>query len=230
MPFLFVDYDQGAGGEYFCANLSRSQQCNKLNSISFSNGRTKVIDVFHQEFLKNTPMPKYVSSHPTLYDVVPSHRSLQLATELLGKIFSIRIANPSDDQYWKYLKTQQIKKTQLSPPPSGAHFIGELEMLSRSTDNKDWIKKVKQGMDGASIILISKGIEPTEENKQKWLNDLTSTRQDEPLFNYDLIIPYEDLFINTNRIKQQIKEVFNIDILDNWLEKYKLDYDNYTTS
>ena len=40
MPFLFVDYDQGAGGEYFCANLSRSPQCTEMKNVLFGNGRT----------------------------------------------------------------------------------------------------------------------------------------------------------------------------------------------
>lgn len=229
MPFLFVDYDQGAGGEYFCANLSRSPQCNKIEYITFPNKRTKVIDIFDQEFLKKVPLPEYKEPHPTLFDVVPAHRTLPLAQDLLGKIHSIRIANPSDDRYWKYLKNQQITKTQLAPQPTGQHFIGELKMLLRSTKNSDWIKKVKNGMDGTSIILHSMGIEPTEENKQKYINDLVNTRYEEPIFNYDLVIPYEDLFNNTDKIKNSIKNVFNIDILDNWLDKYKIDYDNHTT-
>ena len=58
MPFLFVDYDSGAGGEFFCEQLSQSKQCIKLTSKKYESGRTKVFDRFDQEFLKpNAPEP-----------------------------------------------------------------------------------------------------------------------------------------------------------------------------
>jgi hypothetical protein len=227
MPFLFVDYDQGAGGEYFCAKLSRSFQCRELGSITFQNARTKIIDLFGQEFLKTVPQPKYLEAHPTLFDLVPAHRTSILAKELLGNISSIRIANPSDEDLWQYLKHQQITKTKLSPMPTDAHLIGEVNMLMRSSSNNDWVRHVRKNMDGLSLILLSKGIEPTEANKKDYIEQLVSFKEPEPDFEYDLIIPYEDLFYNTEQIKINLKNIFNISINDNWLDKYKQDYDAY---
>jgi hypothetical protein len=229
MPFLFVDYDQGAGGEYFCAKLSHSVQCRKLDSITFQNTRTKIVDLFGQEFIKTIPQPKYLEAHSTLFDLVPAHRTSALAKELLGNINSIRIANPIDERLWQYLKHQQITKTKLAPMPTDAHFIGEVKMLMRGNSNNDWVRRVRRNMDGLSLILLSKGIEPTEESKKTYIEQLISFKEPEPDFEYDLIIPYEDLFYNTEQIKINLKNIFNISINDNWLDKYKQDYDAYCT-
>lgn len=227
MPFLFVDYDQGAGGEYFCAKLSHSVQCRKLDSITFQNTRTKIVDLFGQEFLKTIPQPKYLEAHPTLFDLVPTHRTSLLAKELLGNINSIRISNPTDESLWQYLKHQQITKTKLAPMPTDAHFVGEVNMLMRGNSNNDWVRRVRRNMDGLSLILLSKGIEPTEESKKTYIDQLMSFKEPEPDFEYDLIIPYEDLFYNTEQIKINLKNIFKISIDDNWLDKYKQDYDAY---
>jgi hypothetical protein len=227
MPFLFVDYDQGAGGEYFCAKLSHSVQCRKLDSITFQNTRTKIVDLFGQEFLKTIPQPKYLEAHPTLFDLVPAHRTSLLAKELLGNINSIRISNPTDESLWQYLKHQQIIKTKLAPMPTDAHFVGEVNMLMRGNSNNDWVRRVRRNMDGLSLILLSKGIEPTEESKKTYINQFMSFKEPEPDFEYDLIIPYEDLFYNTEQIKINLKNIFKISVNDNWLDKYKQDYDAY---
>lgn len=227
MPFLFVDYDQGAGGEYFCANLSRSPQCQPLDYIKLSTNRIKVIDVFDQEFLKTIAQPQKVVPNPDLFDIVPAHRTVDLAEELLGKVYSIRIANPKDEQLWQYLKYQQIHKVFLSPLPSGKHLIGEIKMLMRQNASYNWIKSIKKNTDGLSIILLSRGIEPTEENKNQFIRHEIANKMPEPIRNYDLVIPYESLFYNTEQIKQDLKSTFNIDINDNWLAQYKNDYDLY---
>jgi hypothetical protein len=67
MPFLFVDYDQGAGGEFFCAQLSLSSQCVPLQVERFDTGRSKVHDQFGQEFLKAAPNPRYQEPDPDLF-------------------------------------------------------------------------------------------------------------------------------------------------------------------
>ena len=71
MPFLFVDYDQGAGGEFFCESLSQSKQCVKLTSEKYKSERTKVFDQFDQEFLKpNAPQPKFLQSTVDLLSLI----------------------------------------------------------------------------------------------------------------------------------------------------------------
>lgn len=230
MPFLFVDYDQGAGGEFFCANLSRSAQCQLLESTLYTNGRTKIHDVFAQEFLKLRPAVKFTSSHPTLFDIVPTHRYTPVAEQLLGEIRSIRISNPKDDNLWKFLKYQQINKVLLAPVSTGKHFIGELKDWVSGSRNTEWVKKIKRGTDGLSMILLSKGLDPSESNKQDYIKWLFANKLPDPVYRYDLVIPYEDLFFNPESIVTNIKNVFGIEIADNWLNQYKKNYDAYLTA
>jgi len=227
MPFLFVDYDQGAGGESFCQGLSQSAECVTLTGFTNSKSRTKINDVFGQEFLKIIPQPAVITAHTSLYDIVPSHRNTNLAQSILENVYSIRIASPTNNQLWQYLKHQQIEKVLKSQLPSGQHFVGELEMLARATSDKSWIKQVKSSMDNLTLSLLSKGIEPTEENKNKYIQEIISQRDPEPNYKFDLVIPYEDLFYNTSKIKEQIKNVFKITVLGDWLEKYNKDYNAY---
>jgi hypothetical protein len=227
MSFLFVDYDQGAGGEFFCHGLSQSPECVPLTGFQNSKNRTKINDVFGQEFLKIIPQPIVIASDSNLYHLVPSHRNTNLAYKILDNVFSIRIANPRDDDLGQYITYLRIEKVFNSPLPSGSHFIGELEMLARTTPNKNWIKQVKSNMDNLTLILLSKEIEPTNDNKEKYIQELTSIKDPEPNSKFDLIVPYEDLLYNTNKIKEEIKNTFNITVVGDWLEKYKKDYNAY---
>jgi hypothetical protein len=228
MPFLFVDYDQGAGGEFFCAKLSQSTQCVPLPTTLYENGRSKTQDLFGQEFLKPVPTPEYIKSHTELYDLVPAHRSCHIAQAKFGKINTIRIANPAEDSdLWKYLTHQRLKKVLLSRQPEGKYFVGELQVLINKTNNKDFVRRVNKNMDNLTLQMLADNIEPTEENRQQYLAQLL-IQDPEPTFNYDLVIQYSDLFYNTDKIKQQIKQVFNIDITTDWLETYRREYETYT--
>lgn len=229
MPFLFVDYDQGAGGEYFCANLSKSPQCNLLESILTDKNRTKVNDIFEQEFLKLVPRPKKISSG-FLYDVVPTHRHTPLAKQLLDNVVSIRISNPQDPNLLDYLNFQRIHKVVRAPLPSARHFIGELDNLIRVAKNTAWVKNAKISMDYIDLILLTYNIENNEENKIKYIEQHFSSREPEPEFDYTLIIPYEDLFFNIKKIKENLKETFNIDVVGDWLETYKENYNVYLST
>lgn len=228
MPFLFVDYDQGAGGEYFCAELSKSPECVPLDVRRVNNGRTKVSDVFQQEFLKPNPTIRIVDVISDRYTVVPTHQHTKLAHEQLGEIKSIRIAYPIEETYRLFLKTQQINKVILSTEPTSAEFVGLVKILSRSSVNPDFLKKIKFGMDNLSLILLSKGIDPTQESKNKFLEELKQAVPEEPNFDYDLIIPYENLFKCPDLVKSQLQKIFNITITDNWLHSFRLQYDEYT--
>ena len=105
MPFLFVDYDPGAGGEKFCAELSSSDQCEKLTYETYSNGRTKIHDVYSQEFLKPNPSTNLKIPPPSeKYLIVPTHRHTALAKKMLKDIRSIRIQYPTQEYYFDYLK------------------------------------------------------------------------------------------------------------------------------
>jgi hypothetical protein len=229
MSFLFVDYDQGAGGEYFCAQLSRSAECRTLKYLTYTTGRTKINDLFDQEFL--TKFPRDIVKEPlsNLYEIVPTHRHTELATTRLKNIKSLRICNPVDEKMWAYLKHQQIKKVLLACLPSTEHYIGELRMLAREVGSEQWIRQAHITMDNASLIMLARGIELTEENKNTFINEVVGEKLTEPTYNYDLIVPYEDLFFSTARIEQQLLDVFGIQVADNWLAAYRRGYDAYLT-
>jgi hypothetical protein len=225
MPFLFVDYDQGAGGEFFCEQLSQSKQCVKLTSKKYKFGRTKVFDRFDQEFLKpNAPQPKFLSAADELYDIVPTHRLCELAKKLLGKIRTIRIAAPNiEDNMWRFLKYQQRHKVFLSKL-SPELFLGEIKMLARTATNTNFLKQVHSKMDSLEINLLSMGVSNTNENREYFISNALSL-ESEPTFDYDLIIPYSDLFFNVGKVKQDILNTFGIEITEPWLDTYRKNYE-----
>ena len=220
MPFLFVDYDQGAGGERFCGGISQSPECQQLKFVEYPNGRTKVVDVFCQEFLKPRPKVNVVNSHDVLYTVVPSHRNTLLAYRLLDNVHSIRIRTPVDPDLWNQIKEHQIKKVLLTQEPTGEYFIGLLKILSETAVDKDFVRRVHCSMPTAEIILLSNGIDPTQENINNYLETVYNEHMEEPNFDYDLIIPYEDLVYNHAGVRDQIKSCFGITVVGDWLNSY----------
>jgi hypothetical protein len=225
MPFLFVDYDQGAGGEFFCEQLSQSKQCVKLTSKKYETGRTKVFDRFDQEFLKpNAPQPNFLSADDELYDIVPTHRLCELAKKLLGKIQTIRIASHAiENNLRNFLKYQQRHKVFLSKIPPEL-FVGEIKMLARTATNPNFLKQVRSKMDWVEINLLSMGISNTNENRDHFISKAL-TSEIEPNFDYDLIIPYEDLFFNVDKVKKDILDTFDIEITEPWLDIYRQNYE-----
>jgi hypothetical protein len=229
MPFLFVDYDQGAGGEFFCSQLSLSPQCVPLESVRYSTGRSKVQDRFGQEFLKPVPRPQYQKSNPDLFELVPMHRRWILASDMYPPVYSIRIANPAaDSNFWRYLKHNQLTKVLLVSQPEGKYFIGELDSLIRKTNNREFVRHVHKDMDNLTLQMLADCIEPTEQNKKLYLEQIMTRKPaPEPIGNYSLVIPYERLFTDTAWVQSQIKTVFDIDINTPWLETYRREYEAY---
>lgn len=228
MPFLFVDYDQGAGGEFFCSELSKSPECITLESRRVSKDRTKVIDIFNQEFLKPKPQISKLESDSTKYVLVPTHRHTSHAIQILDDVKSIRIANPTSEKYWKFLKAQQVKKVLLNIEPSSREFLGLVNILKQSAKDSNFLKKIKYGMDNLTLTLLSNGITPTEEAKNDYINQLYIDKPAEPDCNYDLIIRYEDLFVYPDQVKEKIEKTFNITITTEWLHSFRLQYDTFT--
>ena len=220
MPFLFVDYDQGAGGERFCAELSLSAECEKLRYRKFPNGRTKVHDVFEQEFLKSTPNIKIKQSHHTLYTIVPTHRHTNLARSLLEDVYSIRIQQPKDDDLRQHMIEQQIKKVLLTREPTPEYFFGLLKILSDSVRDKEFVRKVKYDMLTVEIILLSQKIDPTPDAVEKYLDKIRNNKELDPDHEYDLVIPYEQLAYHPEQVKHKLSQQFGINVTGDWLENY----------
>ena len=220
MPFLFVDYDQGAGGERFCAGLGESPQCEKLLYQKFENGRTKVHDVFAQEFLKPIPDIEIKKSHPELYTIVPTHRRINLARSLLEDVYSIRIQRPRDKELHQHMIEQQIKKVLMTREPTPEYFFGLLKILSDSACSKDFVKKVKYHMLTVEIILLSQQIDPTPDAIENYLHQVRNQIEIEPDQPYDLVIPYEQLAYNPDQVKKALYLNFGISVVGDWLTTY----------
>jgi hypothetical protein len=229
MPFLFVDYDQGAGGEHFCNALSQAPQCEKIFIQVFDSGRTKVHDFFNQEFLKPEPAITDISLAPdNVYRIVPTHQHVALANRLLGPIKSIRIQQPSNGIFWQFQKHQQIKKVLLAVEPTDQYFIGFLQILKNTHNNTKFLSRVKRSMDNLSLTLLALGQEPTEANRQNYLEQQIKYRViKDPDYPYDLYIPYETLITDADWVVNQIKEKFDIDVDIDLFKKYKHDFENY---
>lgn len=227
MPFLFVDYDQGSGGEFFCHSLSLEDGCISLTAQSTSRGRYKVMDSYEQEFIKKYPIVTYKKASDTLYELVPSHRNTYIAKNIGLDFRSIRIKFPTTKSCIDFVLYQKVNKVLLAPLPSLKHFFGELKALLRESKNKDWIKKVSLNMDNLSLMLLANDIDPTPKNRKYYLEKMLAEIKVEPNFDYDLIIEYENLIYNIDIVKQQIYETFGIEIQGNWLEQYKNNYNEY---
>jgi hypothetical protein len=211
MPFLFVDYDQGAGGESFCTRLSTAPQCETLTATVYNNNRTKVRDLFAQEFLKLTPQIEVKESHPTLYTVVPCHRHTDLAYAKLKDVYSIRIAMPTDPKMLAQLKENKIQKVYLTQEPP-EYFVGLVRILKETAVDPDFVKKIKYNtMQTVEIYLLAQGKEPTQQNIDEFLNELRNGINPEPKLSYDLVLQYETLQYDPDQTKQLIKNKFGIE-------------------
>jgi hypothetical protein len=221
MPFLFVDYDQGAGGERFCAGLSESPECERLQYQQFANGRTKVHDVFDGAFLaKSNPTVEVKKSHPELYTVIPTHRRTDYAKSILEDVYSIRIRMPTDPVLHDRITEHRINKVLLSREPQPEYFFGELKILSKFENNRDFIKKVKRDMRNIDLVLLSQNKDPTPEAVEQYLQEVRKERYPEPDHDYDLVIPYEQLAYQPEQVKQTLSQQFGITVTGDWLATY----------
>ena len=221
MPFLFVDYDHGLGGEKFCAGLSQSPQCEPMEFTVYDNGRTKVKDVFDQEFLQLEPAVAAKDSHPTLYTIVPTHRHSKLARSMLSNVQSLRIKPPTNQAIWEKVVEQRMKKVLFTREPTKEYFLGLLRILQKSAVDPDFIKKVNYNMNTIDIHLLSMGKEPTPENRDYYLQKVLESRRPEVDHEHDLVIEYDLLVTDPDLVKNKIKNVFGIDIVGNWIFDYQ---------
>lgn len=229
MPFLFVDYDQGAGGEFFCTQLSQTPQCNSLCSSSDDKNRFKVKDVFNQAWLDSSIGIVPCDSDAVKFDVVPCHRRTAEAKKILKNVKCIRIANPLDDHLWSFLKHNQKNKVLLSTQKqSGLYFIGDLKLAVKKSQSKDWVRKVNINTTNLDVRLLSTGVEPSESAKVDYIRKLYNLRVKEPDLDWDLVIPYEKLFFDVDWVIDQLHKVFGIELQAHALEKFYKNYVEFT--
>lgn len=231
MKYLFIDYDQGAGGEYFCQCISSAPECNKLEYFVTQQDRVKINDIFKQEFLKPLPnpiVPTTTVGNNEKYHVVPTHRHTALAKTLLldSVVKSVRIQSPVDSTYFKYFKTQQLNKVLLVSEPTDAMFVGFLRILVEQTNNKTFLKRVKRDMDNLSLTLLSNNIEPSEEARNNYINELFNNIIPEPEFDYDVTIPYEALFTSPQQIVDVLYQQLGVQVDLKLLTRYQQKFNN----
>jgi hypothetical protein len=229
MPFLFVDYDLGAGGEYFCRCLSQAPQAETLKYSVFDTGRTKVFDVFDQEFLKTPPNINKIPIINEKYNLVPTHRHTALAKKILKNINTIRIQGPVDCRYFNFLKYQHFIKLALVTEPTQDYFLGRLKILVKTYKNTDFLSQVTRSTDNLSLLLLAQGLQPTIENRNIYINNVVNMERldPEPDFDYDLTIPYETLFNDPKSIAISLQQKFGLEIDTYLLEKYRKDFELY---
>ena len=226
MSFISVDYDHGCGGEYFSLILSMAPECRSLDYKKIGE-RTKVFDIFNQEFLK--PFPK-INSIPTtdkLYNVIPTHRHTELINTLLGKIPNIRIRYPTNYDYHLFVIQNTIDKVLFAKQLGIAEQVGFVKTLINDT-NHNFVKKVKHHMLNIDIMLLSKNLEPNDHNRHEYIQSLINLwpRKD-PQIKYDLVISYEDLVENPHIVVDLIKQTFNINLSLDLVKKYEKDYSTF---
>jgi hypothetical protein len=88
-------------------------------------------------------------------------------------------------------------------------------------------------MDNLSLLLISKQIEPTEENRQRTLTAITTYSIDdttEPSYEYDLVIPYEKLHTDPMWVRDAVFNTFGIEADVELLQLYKTNFDHAENS
>lgn len=240
MSFLFVDYDAGCGGEYFCSCLSQSPQVEPLEFTIFESGRTKIVDIFNQEFLKLTPDIKKVPTVGKKYNIVPSHRNTALGKKILINVKSIRIDPPTDEYYLNFVRYQALTKVFLQKEPTAEYFLGYLKFLVQHFNNTDFLSKVNRSIDNLSLVLLAQGKEPNEENRRNFIeHNLDINLQPISVTNlskfgesddeHDLTIPYKTLINDPTSVIVDLKEKFGIDVELCLLEKYRKDFELYQT-
>lgn len=214
MPWLFVDYDQGCGGEAFCAKLSSSPECETLQYEVFKNGRTKVFDRFSQEWLKYKPNIKVVDCHPTLYSIVPIHGRTAEASNLLGKVYSIRIANPTDPELIKIIKDNLVHKTLKTEEPNPHYYYGVMRSLLPVAVDPKKLAKLPYGTQTIDLFLTAFGYEINDANRKQLEKNFREDVHPEPDYDYDLIIQYADLVNNKKFVCEQLYKTFGISLSD----------------
>lgn len=216
MPLLFVDYDQGASGEWFCSELSRSPQCHPIEYRKFDH-RYKVKDIVDQEFLK--PIVRWdwalaqLPNTDEQYHVIPSHRHVEDINRYLPAAQVLRIAMPKDPALLLFLKFQRIVKVLLAQEPNDAYFFGLVKLYRDKYQNHDFVKHVRRDMDNLSLILLAKNVTPTVQTRFEFLSDfLNKPMMPEPSGSIDLLVRYEDLFGNIAAVEAQLDHAFGIQI------------------
>jgi hypothetical protein len=135
-------------------------------------------------------------------------------------VCSIRISTPVDSSLRAKIKEHQITKVLLTQEPTPEYFFGLIKILQETAADKDFVKKVKYTMSTVEIVLLSMDIEPTETNINEYLESVRALHLPEPNFEYDLVIPYEELSYRPELVKEKIESKFKINVIGNWLHNY----------
>jgi hypothetical protein len=226
MSFILVDYDHGCGGEYFSYTLSMSPQCHTLERKTI-NKRTKVIDVFHQEFLKFHPKIDEIPILDEKHHIVPVHARTNFAKNLLTDCKSIRIKYPTQLNHHLYV-VKCIEEKVLNQRHFNIQEWTGFVKLYFDENNRENLKKINLKSNNFDIVLWSKGIEPTVENKKKYIQDLIDWfPRNEPTDEYDVIIEFSELIEDIDCIVRKIKDKLQIDIPRELILKYETEYKTF---
>lgn len=206
--FIFVCYENGAGGEGLCYKISQMPYCNTLNKKNETK-RTVVYDVFEKALVdrsadrfaserldKDLHIP-IVTNDTDLCHVVPSH----IAPSVLKKYYPSElyvVINSPTDQYWlRKLYLRKYRYHSLSVPQSLQARVGEYKQFAALTNNEH-AKALLSPMTNLQIRCLAKNIPVTKENCKKYFKKLESN---EYRLKYTddvntITIEFKDLFEN----------------------------------
>lgn len=114
--------------------------------------------------------------------------------------------------------------------PSAEYFFGELKILQSTATNPKAVASCRKDMDYATLFLISQEIEPTIENKVKFVQQRFDKIMPDPIFEYDLILHFEDLIFNRQCVIDKINDTFDLELPANTLQRFQDDYFEYALS
>lgn len=209
--FIFVCYENGAGGENLCRRISDLPGCHTLKYHK-ERKRTQVDDVFAKALIsratdqyarenlgKEIHIPKIINDSD-LCHVVPSHISPDVLKKFYPNDLYVVINSPTD-QYWlRKLNLRKYRYYFLSRPPSFRARVGEYEQYS-PLKNTDHIKQLlSSSMTILQIRCLSKNLPLTKQNYKKYFKNLLLDSHEYRLYYTDdvntVTIEFKDIYKN----------------------------------
>jgi hypothetical protein len=159
--------------------------------------------------------------------IVPVHRQTSIAKSLLSDCKSIRIQYPTDKEHHLYV-VKCIQEKVLNAKQIGINEWSGFVKLYFDENNKENLKKINLKSSNFDIVLWSKGIEPTVENKSKYIQKLIDEfPKKEPIDDYDLVIKFKEIIEDIDAIIEKIKDKLQIDVPRDLLVKYDTEYQTF---
>ena len=172
MPkFIFVCYQQGAGGESLSVEISKLKKCNTLNYTKLG-PRTWSYDYFDKLFLtypdkKWKDKIKLDKKANKFYYVIPSHYTPDSIKEVFPNDIFVVITSPQTTEGIESLKERIFQHVWLTKHNSLQERIGYYIHETGKKPNRNHLKKLNQDLLNGEINCIIQNIKPTLTNMKE---------------------------------------------------------------